>query len=171
MASAPRQGFLLVHALELIARVHADLYEGRVREARQRIELTWPDVRASGLLEHQQLRVTLLDLRARAALAAGRDVQDVVVLSRRLEREGVRWAVPIALLLRAGCALRLDDGAGAAWLYAEAAQAADEADLALHAAVARLRKSEISGSDDGAEAWMIGQRVRRPDRLVALLAP
>jgi hypothetical protein len=123
------------------------------------------------LLKNQYLRIALLDLRARAGLAAGDDPSQAIATSRRLEREGVAWAVPIALTLRACAALRLEDDAGAAWLFAEAAQAADDADMPLHAAVARLRRSEIGGSDDGAEGWMITQRIRRPDRMVALCAP
>ena len=65
----------------------------------------------------------------------------------------------------------------AATLFDHAAQAFDGVDLALHAAVARRRRGLILGGDAGAalvtraEAWMREQKIQRPDRMTAMLAP
>src|SRR6516165_2949555 len=59
----------------------------------------------------------------------------------------------------------------------ETASRLEAADLRLHAAAARRRLGEQVGGSEGyrlveqADAWMKGQKVRRPERMTALLAP
>jgi hypothetical protein len=49
--------------------------------------------------------------------------------------------------------------------------------MALYVAVARRRRGELMGGDvgrsliDTANAWMIGQSIKSPERMTAMLAP
>src|SRR5262249_4520766 len=132
----------------------------------------------------QQVRIFLLHLRARAALAAAPAAAAPGPLwhaaerdARLLRRERIAWAEALAQLVRAGVAMGRHDAGGARQRLEDAAGRLEAAGLHLQAAVARRRLGERVGGSEGqrlmeqAEAWMKGQNVRRPDRMTALLAP
>jgi hypothetical protein len=179
-----QQGFHVQHMNRLFDEVQIDLYQGEGRAAWERVTAQWPALARSHLLRVQQVRIFLLHLRARAALAAAPAAAGLTALlhaaervARLLRRERIAWAEALAQLVSAGVAMGRHDAGAARQLLEDAAGRLDAAGLRLHAAAARLRLGErLAGSQgrrlvEQAEAWMKGQNVRRPDRMTALLAP
>jgi hypothetical protein len=179
-----QQGFHIQHMNRLLDEVQIDLYQGQAGAAWERVTGQWPALARSYLFRVQQVRVFLLHLRARAALAAAPAAAKPGPLLRAAERdarllgrERVAWAEALAQLVRAAVAMGRHDAGGARQLLEDAAGRLDAAGLRLHAAAARRRLGELVASDQGhrlveqAEAWMKGQNVRRPGRMTALLVP
>jgi hypothetical protein len=179
-----QEGFHVQHMNRLFDEVQIDLYQGEAGAAWERVTGHWPTVARSHLLRVQQVRIFLLHLRARAALAAAPAAAEPAALlyaaerdARLLRRERIAWAEALAQLVRAGVAMRRHDAGGARQLLEDAAGRLDAAGLRLHAAAARRRLGErVAGSQghrlvEQADAWMKGQNIRRPDRMTALLAP
>lgn len=123
--------------------------------------------------------------RRRLAAAAGcRDTRTHLALLEQAEAEadtiageGTHWGQPLSLLIRAGAAVTRGRVEDAVRLLASAEAGFVAADMALHAAVARRRRGELVGGDEGraladaADAWMGGQSIRNPARITAMLAP
>jgi hypothetical protein len=179
-----QQGFHVQHMNRLFDEVQIGLYQGEGRAAWEQVTGHWPTLAHSHLLRVQQVRIFLLHLRARAALAAAPAAAEPAPLWRAAERdahllrrERIAWAEALAQLVRAGVAMGRHDAGGARQLLEDAAGRLDAAGLRLHAAAARRRLGErVAGSQgqrlvEQADAWMKGQNVRRPDRMTALLAP
>jgi hypothetical protein len=179
-----QQGFHVQHMNRLFDEAQIDLYQGEGGAAWERVTGQWPALARSHLLRVQQVRVFLLHLRARAALAAAPAAAVPGPLwhaaerdARLLRRERVAWAEALAQLVSAGVAMGRHDAGGARQLLEDAAGRLEAAGLRLHAAAARRRLGERVAGDRGhrlveqADAWMKGQGVRRPDRMTALLAP
>src|SRR5262249_3880229 len=135
-------------------------------------------VEQSQLLRVQQVRIFLTHLRGRAALAAGGEgrLREVERDARLLQRERVGWALALARLLAAGAAARPGETARSRDLLREAVDLCAGFHMHRYAASARLLLGRSLGGEgralaEEAEAWMKGQKVVRPDRLAALLAP
>jgi hypothetical protein len=83
----------------------------------------------------------------------------------------------MAALARAGIASVAGDRETAIACLAGAADVFESADMALYSAVARLRRGELEGGDEGrgrkqsAVEWMKGQSVRNPAGFAQMLAP
>jgi hypothetical protein len=130
------------------------------------------------------LRVELLELHARSALAAAMDAKDSRPLLRaaerdatRLEGEGEPWALAHARLIRAGIAAARHDRSAAISLLTDAADRFDATWMRLNAASARRRLGHLIGGCRGqdlivtADRWMTAQRIRVPARMAATCAP
>ncbi|HVV86967.1 MAG TPA: hypothetical protein VHE35_28205, partial [Kofleriaceae bacterium] len=154
--------------------------------ALRRVSEAWPRLKSSLLLMVQLTRIEALQLRGRAALTAAmaadgdlrrRLLREVVADARAIAKEKMPWSTPLAHLLEAGAAAAGGDRAGARGRLIEAVAGLDDAGLALYGAAARARLGAIDGGDDGkamaanAVAWMAGQGVKRPERMIAMLAP
>jgi hypothetical protein len=80
------------------------------------------------------------------------------------------------LLLAGAAALRGENDRSVQALR-DAARLFDETNLALFAAVARLRLGALLGGKEGAslvaeaDEWMLAEGVRRPERIAAMMAP
>jgi hypothetical protein len=184
MSQWSKRGFHLEHFYELLARTNVDLYDGKAREAHARVRATWPALRRSLMpWKIQSLRILALNLRARAALAVAELGDDRASLlravlrdARRLERENIGWATPLAKLLRAGVA-RVRADARAASHLREAIAGFEAVDMSMHATVARQALAVVLANAEGAqlaaaaEAWFTEQTVRCPAGFVAMLAP
>jgi hypothetical protein len=179
-----QQGFHVQHMNRLLDEVQISLYQGEGSTAWEQVTGQWPTLGRSHLLRVQQVRIFLLHLRARAALAAAPATAEPARLlhaaerdARRLRRERIAWAEALAQLVCAGVAMGRHDAGGARQLLEDAAGRLEAAGLRLHAAAARRRLGErVAGSQghrlvEQAETWMKGQNIRRPDRMTALLAP
>jgi hypothetical protein len=179
-----QQGFHVQHMNRLFDETQIDLYQGEGTAAWERVTGHWPALARSHLLRVQQVRVFLLHLRARVALAGAPAAAQPARLLHAAERdarllrcEGVAWAEALAQLVSAGVAMGRHDAGGARRLLEDAAGRLDAAGMRLHAAAARRRLGERVAGTEGrrlveqADAWMNGQGVRRPDRMTALLAP
>jgi serine/threonine protein kinase len=168
------------------ARTDIALYSGEVPSVSERVGRPW---RAFARLLSRFVQTGFirgLDTRARRRLAAAAHSspgeRDVLLRgtedhARAILREQTRWGDPLALLLRAGAAATRGE-AERALTFLESAEAGFvAADMALHAAVARRRRGELSGGDTGhglvaaADAWMGTQGIKSPQRMTAMLAP
>ncbi|MSP61409.1 MAG: serine/threonine-protein kinase PknK [Myxococcales bacterium] len=186
MRAWSRQGFHLEHYWHLRSGGQIDLYAGTPKESHARISERWKALDRSLLLRIQVVRIEALDIRARSALAVAVTASEperrrLLALAerdaKRIAREKLRWADPLADLLRAGIAAARGEKDPAASLLARAERGFEIADMALHATVARRRRGALLAGDEGrhlvatADAWMATQKVVRPDRITAMLAP
>ena len=97
--------------------------------------------------------------------------------AKRIERERLAWATPLAQLVRAAVAAYRGEASTAVDTLSGAAADFDAADMTLFAAAARWRHGELQGGDAGAEAIrsadgsMRAQGIANPGRVVDTLAP
>jgi hypothetical protein len=123
-------------------------------------------------------------MRARSALAAAVEAGDPKPLllsaerdAKRIEREKMPWGDSLARLVRAAVASSRGNLKDAITLLASAEAGLEAVDMALYAAAARRRRGELIGGDQGralveaANTWMIGQNIKNPDRITAMLTP
>jgi serine/threonine protein kinase/ribosome-associated translation inhibitor RaiA len=187
MALWSHRGFYLQHYRALLAEANVDLYAGEGERAYERVTRQWRELERSLLLRVQLVRGEAYFLLARAALASsGRGNQRAARIAEaarcatRLERERMPWTAPLAHLVRAAVAHASDAERNRAETVAHLRAAADRADaanMAMHAAVARYRIAELLGGEEGeplramAEAWMTAQGIRAPARLAFMLTP
>jgi hypothetical protein len=177
------EGYHLQHMTALMMRVYIDLYRGNGQAALDRLAARRGWVRAGFFTTIQVMRVALASLEGRAALmAAGgggrpRLLGHVGRLCRRMERERVAWARPLAQSLRAGVAALEGRRADAVSLLAAAASDFDAVPMHGYAASARWCASALAGDSgqsralrSAAEAWMTRESIRNPNRMAAMLA-
>jgi hypothetical protein len=178
-------GYHLQHYWSLFAHGQIELYAAAGPAAWDRVSEGWKALEASRFLRIQTVRIEALHLRGRAALAAAaaQPQRRAALLrradrdARRLAREKVPSALAVSSLQRAGVAAMQADLASAERWLAAAIDRAEEADMALYAAVARWRRGGLVGGDEGAElmaraeGWMRGQAIAAPARIVEMLAP
>jgi hypothetical protein len=186
-ARAMQGAFNLQDAYDLLAACHIDLYTGDTERAADRIDRAWPEILRARLLIGRVLRVWFLDLHARTRLAhaarcparkqalLGEAERDARALLR--EPEQVQFARAHALLIRGGIA-RLKGAAASAMANLQStARVFDEADMALHATLARLRLGQLIGGTEGAalvgasEARLLSAGITDATRWAAVHAP
>ena len=176
---APFQEYLAVYAES-----HIDLYAGDPAAAWERIGIAWPGFRKSFVLRVQGVRIDLVDLRARCALALlarepaprpgrARLMRVVRLAAWRLERERVAAAAPVTAALRAGLAWQRGDRATAIPYLIEAAAGFERIDMRAHAAAARLH---LAGAGEGESVERCAEVMRAlgvadPVRYAATLLP
>ena len=180
--------FYLQHYEGLYAQGTIDLYAGDGAAAWKRVQHQWPDLKSSQLLAVQQLRLEVLFLRGRSAMAAAlsgaeglpsadRLVAEAEAAARRIERAGMAWSDPLAAVLHAGVARQRGQRDAAIDLLGEAVSQLDLQDMRLYAASARRRRAQLVGGRDGdaavaqADHWFQGQGVRNPAAMARLFAP
>lgn len=179
-----QQGFHAPHYIDLYVQTEIDLYSGDVMGAYRRITDGWIHLRRSLILTVQFAVIEAGHLRARAALAAAAASPDNRALLKSaerdaaiLEREKMPWADPLANMIRAGVASIRGDRNAVLNLLATAETGCHGADMALCAAVARRRRGQLLGGEEGralveaAEAWMRNQGIANPERMTGILAP
>ena len=177
-------GYHIQHNDQLWAAVQIELYCGEGRAAWDLLTRHWPALARSLLLRVQFIRVSMWNLRARAALAAAATADDPTLLlrsaardARRLAREGVPWSVAHARLIQGLLAAARGAHDEAAARLDEAAARFEAADMHLCAAAARARRGGLPGrvADRAlvadAHAWMADQAIRNPTRMAAMYAP
>jgi hypothetical protein len=181
-----QDGYQLQHYYALYAEVNGDLYTGDGVSAWRRIDADWGRLRRSLLLGIRSVRSEAWNLRARAALAAAaaatgwrrRKLLRVAVrATRRVERAPTPVAQALWPLQAAAIAHLRGDTDGALTGLRDTIAAAENADMALHAACARRRLGGLLGGAQGraliddADAWMAHQDILNPARMTALFAP
>jgi hypothetical protein len=184
MGQWSQQEYHTQHFTSLAGHTQIDLYGGDGRAAWERLAAEWPALEGSLLLHIQAIRVFMVHLRGRSALAAAANAPESVPLlraaaadARRLEREKTHWAKPLAMLIRAALSASRGRTSDALALLALATTGLDAAKMGLFAAAARRRQGELLGGQEGlalvaeADAWMMSQRIRNPARMTALQAP
>ncbi len=180
-----RQGTHLPHFLDVLAQAQIDLYEARPRAAYTRVCDKWEALAKAFLLRVQFIRIKMLELRGRAALAvASASPADQEPHLREVERcagelvgEGTRWGTPLATLLRAGAAATRGNQEEASSLLAAAEDGFASERMGLHVAVCRWRLAErVVGEQSAllkaaATSWMQEQAIADAERLVHTIAP
>jgi hypothetical protein len=180
-------GFQSQHFFALVAETEVALAAGEAPRALELLSTQWSSLKRSRLLAVQLLRAESLSLRARSKLAvaaaSGGRAGNAALLraaeldAARIEREAAPWTAPLAAAVRAGVAIQWGNASRAMALYGDAERGFAQADMALHAAVARRRRGEILAGEEGralvaeTEAWMAGQSIKSPERVAAMLAP
>jgi hypothetical protein len=149
------------------------------------VQAQWPLLAGSFLLRVQQIRVFLVYLRGRCALAAaGQSAAESARLisaaekdAARLDREQMPWSAGLAALVHAGVATARGDAERAKECFGLAADLLDKVSMSLHAAAARRRHGLLLGGDAGrllvdqADGWMAEQTVQNSERLANMFAP
>ena len=185
MAQWSRGGYHVQHNDQAWGTAQIELYAGDGAAAHELISGIWPALARSMLLRVQFIRVAMLQLRARCALAAAAGALDPAPFRRealadakRLEGQGTPWSLASARLVRGVLAQAARDDGRAVELLKDAAARFDATGMALSRglgpsaarATHRRRRGERRWSAQ-ADAWMKGQEIRRPDRMAEMYAP
>ncbi len=135
------------------------------------------------LLRIQTVRVELRHLRARTAIASAagsqreQRLQIAENMARKISKEQVAWADPLAALIWGGIAGSRGDKASAMTYLSQAVEGFELADMALYGAASRRRLGEAIAEERGvqliteADSWMAAQRIKNPERMMQMLAP
>jgi tetratricopeptide (TPR) repeat protein len=183
----PAAGFHVEHYNALVAQTFTDLYDGRVEDSYRRVTGRWPEILRSQLLRVEGGNVSLRQLRGTSALAyaeakpelAPRLLREARADARAMARTGMKWARVEANVLLAGieCARGADGRDRAVPLLRAAIADGDALSMKLYSEAARYSLGRLLGGDEGAEhtraaeTWMRSVGVKRPDKMVAMLAP
>lgn len=181
-----KQGFHTQHLYHLVSRVNIELYAGDPWTARELLEERWEPLQSSRLLSVQTLRITLLELRARAALASATQVQlpkDRKLLLkeafrdiRRLYAEKIAYGDALALKLHATWAHLSGRPEEAREMLIQAEVGFEACNMRLHAMSVRfslgsLKPGESQELQTSAMAWMKEQGIKNPARFAAMHLP
>jgi len=181
----PKGGrFNLEHSSAFDSLMYLNLYRGDITSAWVRMNRIWPEYSRSMLLRIQMIRINLLELRARTAVAmaekaAEREIyiQQAKQDAQALEKEGQPWALAHACYVRAGIAACEEDSARAIEDLKMAAEKYDAAEMPLRAQILRYRLGELEeGAEsrelrENAERWIRGQGIVSPVRWAGMYAP
>jgi eukaryotic-like serine/threonine-protein kinase len=179
----PTDRFYLPHFWAGHGGVQIALYAGNVPRASALLATEWRRLERSQYMRIRWVHILSLDIRARCAVAAAaagggeRLLRQATRDASRLERIGVSAAHTLGLLVRAIVSSARGDRAGAVGRLQAAEVGFQAAEMELHAAVARRRRGELLGGEEGralvaeANAWMTGQGVKNPARMSDALAP
>lgn len=188
MRGKTTEGFDTHDCLHLFGSTYTDLYGGDPQTALERLDAAWLRLRTAFLFEIYIVRTECLALRARARIACASEpgvspkrrdklLRDAEKDIAQLEQEGHLWPRSAAALLRASAALAIGRQEGARDHLERAEHLFVEADMAVHAAVSRLRLGELTGGPRGAElthearGHLLAQGVKAPDKIARMLAP
>ena len=156
MGAWSARSFQFQHYWALLSETFIDLYDGTPEDAWRRLEDAWPHLSNTKLLMIQNVRVEVLALKGRVAMATGRRAQVQEVIDC-LEAEKVGWARAFA----AGFRSQLP-GAQAEH-HRESVARLEAAELALFAKVARYRRAKadpsLAAEGEEALAWMRAQGI------------
>jgi hypothetical protein len=175
-----QRGFHFQHLSALFTLAVGDLYEGRYRDAFERIEGRWQDIESSFLLRAEFVRDDSWYLRGRAALGAGFAKQAPRAECARIVERGVRqideddlsWSSGMAFVLRAGLAQLDGDTRHALQLLERAEQAFRAVSMQVHAAACALQAARLRGDqNDDAEGTLRREGIKDPPRFANALVP
>jgi len=182
-----KRSFQVQHWWEIQALAQADLYRGRNAAALARLRDRWGPLRRSALMRVQYIRLRAFHLRGRAALALAADGasegEKRALLSaaerdaRRIARERVPWADPLAELLIAGIERQRGNLENAKRALERATRGFEAADMGLWWAVAQTKLGEVVGREAGKAAEVAGEEemkrrgVKEPGRMLRMMAP
>jgi hypothetical protein len=169
-------GVQMPHLWHLIARANTAAYAGLPAWAE--LEPRCRELEQSLMSHFEMMRVFMLDLHGRVALSdavltgrmIGASVEEARRTARQLRRQQAPWAQALGVLLDAQLLHVAGQKEAAVSSLADAARRFDAADMAMHAAVARIRQGQLIGGEEGAHlrsvggVWMARERIAEPDR-------
>jgi hypothetical protein len=103
-------------------------------------------------------------------------LRDAAACARAIAAERVTWSECFAFILFSGVHLRRGDADRSVAALTEAEWRATATGMLLHRAVARYRRGELVGGDEGRElkvealAFMAAQKIRNPARMLDMLS-
>ena len=185
MGDWSKQDFHVQHFTQLSAQVEIAMYSGDAKKAWQILQRDWPAMKASALLHVQCVRIYMLHLRARCALAAAladpQHAEKLVAVAakdaRKIEKEKPEWCRALAAMIRAAIARRRGDSETAAKIFANAADQAALAGMEHFEAAATLRAGELASGASGdsmieqAHEMMRNNAISHVEKMANLLAP
>jgi hypothetical protein len=184
MGEWSRQDFQVQHFTTLTAEAQIALYRGDGRGAWQRVVDQWSGLRDAMLLQVEIVRIYMLHLRARCALAAASSGGEREALlhaaardARRLERERPRYAGALAKTIHAALTIQRGDAGAAAVLLSSAVEELNAFGWGCIGTAGRREYGRLIGGHKGAtivrevDDYLDRQQVRRPDLLCAVHAP
>jgi eukaryotic-like serine/threonine-protein kinase len=180
-----KRGYHVQHWQALRSEVEIDLYVDEGTSAYGRMARDAAPLARSFLLQAQFVRVMTMDLRGRAAIASIGDdarlrkarVAEAKRTARKLEREGMPYALALASALDASAAHALGEREGALAALRLAVERFQAANMSLHAEVMRYRLGTLLGGDEGlsiaqsAEQSLGAQGVHDVARFAGIYAP
>jgi serine/threonine protein kinase len=180
-------GFHIQHYNALVAQVNIHLYEGEPEPAWELITTRWRPFRNSLLLRVQSMFITMLELRARTALAlagtlppGSRDrkacLKSAAADVSSLRREKTPYGDALALKLQAQESMVAARWPEAAALCLQAEIAFGATDMAVHAMAVRHVRSRLEGPPASRrmaeiDQWLRDQGVVQPERFVSMHVP
>jgi hypothetical protein len=180
----PEQAFQVQSLLGLLSRGYIHLYLGEGRRAWELVQSRWPSLKRHHVLRHETNRITLSELRARAAVAAvleGAEREPLLAVAGRdtaqLEKEIVPSAAAYAARLRA-CLAEIRGDRAAAIAHLERAEGlCEQIEMPQCAAASRRARGILLGGDTGAalvreaDAFLLRLGVANPQRYTAFNLP
>ncbi len=189
LAGAPQNDgeFTLQHFYELTTRAQIELYTGDTQAAWERVATAWRRIRRTLHLRIQTVRVQTHYVVASAALAragqleSGGERRRLLATARKhcraLAKEDAPWAWAKSTMLAGLIALAEGNRDAACEQLAAAEQAFARESMFLLEQLARLRRGQLIGGDEGSEliatahAWMASEAIAEPERMAAVFAP
>jgi hypothetical protein len=183
MGEWSRQDFQVQHFTTLTAEAQISLYRGNADEAWTRVNAQWNGLADAMLLHVEIVRIYMTHLRARCALAAARTrnqpqlLRDASRDAHRLERERPAYAAALAKTIRAAIGYQRGDARGAEQLLRQAGDELTTLGWGCFGIAARRQHGLLLGGTTGrrmvddVDADLLGQGVKRPDRLCAVQIP
>jgi tetratricopeptide (TPR) repeat protein len=185
MAQWSNRGMHAQHWLDMVARTHLELYRERPGEAIRQLRERWSELRGAYLLRVKNVRVSALDVRARAALAAaiaGEGDREALLVeaercARALMAEPMALAVALGSLAAAGVAHARGEGHAAVVGLRRAVRQLDDAHMTSYTAGALLELATLTGGAEAeaarrdALARMSQEGIAEPLRFAAVHAP
>ncbi|MBV8760557.1 MAG: protein kinase [Deltaproteobacteria bacterium] len=171
MADWPRDRFDLLRLREIVALATIEAYELRGRECLALLRTHWRALTHGRMLDLEPVRVTLGDIRMRAAISAG-EWDEVRAWSKRLSV--VPFAKGLAHLANAALARQAGDTQGTLDALATAEIAAHVGGMELHSLAARHQRGVLAGDGDAVTSAIRGARelgIVNPPRAFDALAP
>jgi hypothetical protein len=179
----PPERFDVPRYMNLMAAAHIELYAGDGVAAYRRVLRDWASLRWGVAFRAQITRFGMRFARGLSALAAydatGKRslLADAASCAKAIRAEGVVWSRCFAEILASGVAAR-EQRLEACVSHLERAEAdATVTGMRLHRVVVRYRRGELIGGDTGraltddAVAFMQGEAIQRPERMLAMLSP
>jgi hypothetical protein len=181
-----RGTFTVPHLYCLVAQVLVDLYAGASEDAYRCVEREWPALKRSKLLRVPWGATLCFRMRAASAIAAAQVARDpepfLDIAARQVRLLRRQQYSPIStvawpLMFEAAMAVTRGNRQTALDRISRAADGFNEYRSAFYCAIARRRKGELLGGDEGraliaaADAWMAGEGIVNPERLAAAFVP
>jgi eukaryotic-like serine/threonine-protein kinase len=165
-----RVEYQVYHYTLLTARSQILLYEGRAAEALAEVEGEWSSVDRALLLHVELVRVYMLFLRARCALANGA-IRKAAQDCRALERMQVPFAAACGRQIAAALAWRAGERETAHTLLDDAVLKFEETGFLFFARSAAWRREQLFGDGTRESEWMVAQGIRNPNAMADVNAP
>ncbi|MBK7995221.1 MAG: protein kinase [Blastocatellia bacterium] len=178
-----KRGFHIQYYWKMVAYTEISLYLGKGKVAWDYLAAEWPKLKKSMMLKTQRVLVESLQLQARVALAATRDLSNNSYLflaeknAKRILKEKTLSGDAWAELILASVALAKGSVKLALNYLNEAEKKFTSADMMLYLAVTQYRRGQLLANTEGnklieqADKWMRSQKIKNPKQILDMLAP